>query len=150
MVATDDRPKGDPRAREGAATSRTRAWQVVPYGVYDVGANARLGDSRSDHKIRLILPSPPPPLAAIPMGRERYPTARELTITPMAAAQMERRVRCGRSNCKKLSDSGYVLTSSIYPPGPSKWNKIEHRPCSAATSQQTWRGGGHSSIAGRV
>ena len=52
---------------------------------------------------------------------------------------MERVLSCGRSSCKKLADeTGLVLHVHHYPPGTSKWNKIEHRLHCYIT--QTWRG----------
>ena len=73
------------------------------------------------------------------MGRERYPKASELTITADGGGSNGTRVRLWKVELQKLADeTGLVLHVHHYPPGTSKWNKIEHRLFCHIT--QTWRG----------
>ena len=73
------------------------------------------------------------------MGRERYPKARELTITADGGGSNGTRVRLWKVELQKLADeTGLVVHVHHYPPGTSKWNKIEHRLFCHIT--QTWRG----------
>jgi hypothetical protein len=63
------------------------------------------------------------------MGRERYPEATELTITADCGGSNGTRVRLWKVELQKLAnETGLVLHVHHYPPGTSKWNKIEHSP----------------------
>ena len=112
--------------------------KVVPYGVYDVTANAGFVSvgMTSDtaefavQSIRCWLER---------MGRERYPEATELTITADCGGSNGARVRLWKVELQKLADeTGLVLHVHHYPPGTSKWNKIKHRLFCHIT--QNWRG----------
>jgi hypothetical protein len=73
------------------------------------------------------------------MGRERYPKAHELTITADCGGSNGARVRLWKTQLQKLADeTRLVLHVHHYPPGTSKWNKIEHRLFCHIT--QNWRG----------
>jgi hypothetical protein len=73
------------------------------------------------------------------MGRQRYPEARELTITADRGGSNGARVRLWKLELQKLADeTGLALHVLHYPPGTSKWNKIEHRMFRHIT--QNWRG----------
>jgi hypothetical protein len=73
------------------------------------------------------------------MGRKRYPKAQELTITADCGGSNGARVRLWKAQLQKLADeTGLVLHVHHYPPGTSKWNKIEHRMFCHIT--QNWRG----------
>jgi len=73
------------------------------------------------------------------MGRQRYPEARELTITADCGGSNGARVRLWKVELQKLADeTGLTLHVRHYPPGTSKWNRIEHRLFCHIT--QTWRG----------
>ena len=73
------------------------------------------------------------------MGRQRYPKARELTITADCGGSNGARVRLWKVELQKLADeTGLVIRVHHYPPGTSKWNKIEHRLFCHIT--QNWRG----------
>ena len=110
--------------------------KAVPYGVYDVGGNAGWVASASPRHGR-VRGHCDPHLDRADRG-QRYPHMRELTIT----------ADCGGSNgaCRlwkvelqKLADeTGLTLRVRHYPPGTSKWNKIEHRMFCHIT--QNWRG----------
>ena len=112
--------------------------KVVPYGVYDVAANTgfvSVGINADTAEFAV---------AAVrrwldQMGRERYPNARELTITADGGGSNGSRVRLWKIELQKFADAtGLIVHAHHYPPGTSKWNKIEHRLFCHIT--QTWRG----------
>ena len=73
------------------------------------------------------------------MGRQRYPNSAELTITADCGGSNGARVRLWKIELQKLADeTGLVIHVCHYPPGTSKWNKIEHRLFCHIT--QNWRG----------
>jgi hypothetical protein len=134
---TDYRPKGDPQRVKVHDFEDKELGKVVPYGVYDISANAGWvsvginGDTAqfAVASIRRWLDA---------MGRERYPDARELTITADGGGSNGSRVRLWKVELQKLADTtGLVLHVHHYPPGTSKWNKIEHRMFCHIT--QNWR-----------
>lgn len=112
--------------------------RVVPYGVYEVTANAgfvSLGitTDTAEFAVQLIR------CWLDRMGRERYPQASELTVTADCGGSNGARVRLWKSELQKLADeTGLILHVHHYPPGISKWNKIEHRLFWRIT--QNWRG----------
>ena len=135
---SDYRPKGDPRRVKVHDFEDKKLGKVVPYGVYDVTSNAgwvSLGVTIDTAEfavasIRRWLDA---------MGRQRYPAARELTITADCGGSNGARVRLWKVELQKLADAtGLVLHVHHYPPGTSKWNKIEHRLFCHIT--QNWRG----------
>jgi hypothetical protein len=73
------------------------------------------------------------------MGRQRYPRAKELTITADCGGSNGARVRLWKVELQRLADAmDLTLHVHHYPPGTSKWNKIEHRLFCHIT--QNWRG----------
>src|ERR1017187_563756 len=73
------------------------------------------------------------------MGHERYPGMNRLMITADGGGSNGSRVRLFKIELQKLADeTGLTLQVCHYPPGTSKWNKIEHRLFCHIT--QTWRG----------
>ena len=112
--------------------------KVVPYGVYDVTANAGfvsvgITSDTSEFAVASIR------CWRERMGRPRYPQARELTITADCGGSNGARVRLWKVELQKLADeTGLVIHVHHYPPGTSKWNKIEHRLFCHIT--QNWRG----------
>jgi hypothetical protein len=137
-VGSDYRPKGEPIHVKVHDFEDRELGKVVPYGVYDVTANAgfvSLGITADTaefavHSIRCWLDR---------MGRERYPKASELTITADCGGSNGARVRLWKLELQKLADeTGLTLHIHHYPPGTSKWNKIEHRLFCHIT--QNWRG----------
>jgi Rhodopirellula transposase DDE domain len=135
---SDYRPKGDPRRVNVHDFEDKTLGKVVPYGVYDVTANSALvsvgitADTAefAVQAIRRWLER---------MGWQRYPQARELTITADCGGSNGARVRLWKVELQKLADdTGLALHVHHYPPGTSKWNKIEHRLFCHIT--QNWRG----------
>jgi hypothetical protein len=135
---SDYRPKGDPIPVKVHDFEDKTLGKVVPYGVYDISANAgwiSLGITSDTaefavQSIRTWIER---------VGRERYPDMRELTITADCGGSNGPRVRLWKVELQKLADeTGLTLNVHHYPPGTSKRNKIEHRMFCHIT--QNWRG----------
>lgn len=135
---TDYRPKGDPQRVKVHDFEDKALGKVTPYGVYDVAADegwVSVGITADTaqfavQSIRTWLER---------MGRQRYPRARELTITADCGGSNGARVRLWKRELQRFADeAGLVLNVHHYPPGTSKWNKIEHRLFCRIT--QNWRG----------
>jgi hypothetical protein len=135
---SDYRPKGDPIHVKVHDFEDKALGKVVPYGVYDIGANAgwiNLGITSDTaefavQSIRTWIEC---------VGRKRYPDMCELTITADCGGSNGARVRLWKVELQKLADeTGLTLNVHHYPPGTSKWNKIEHRMFCHVT--QNWRG----------
>ena len=135
---TDYRPKGDPRRVKVHDFEDKELGKVVPYGVYDVAANTGFVS------VGITADTAEFAVAAVrrwldEMGRERYPAAHELTITADGGGSNGSRVRLWKVELQKFADdTGLVIHVHHYPPGTSKWNRIEHRMFCHIT--QTWRG----------
>ena len=135
---TDYRPKGDPQRVNVHDFEDKKLGKVVPYGVYDVTANAGLVS------VGITSDTAEFAVASIRcwlerMGRQRYPQARELTITADCGGSNGARLRLWKVELQKLAnETGLVIHVHHYPPGTSKWNKIEHRLFCHIT--QNWRG----------
>jgi hypothetical protein len=112
--------------------------KAIPYGVYDIGANAGCVSVGIDHDTaEFAVNAIRRWLAA--MGRERYPTCDQLMITADGGGSNGSRVRLWKIELQKLADeTGLTIAVCHYPPGTSKWNKIEHRLFCHIT--QNWRG----------
>jgi hypothetical protein len=73
------------------------------------------------------------------LGRERYPDAKTLTITADCGGANSNRVRLWKTELQRLADTtGLEIIVCHFPPGTSKWNKIEHRLFSFMSLN--WRG----------
>ena len=73
------------------------------------------------------------------MGRERYPKSGRLMIAADGGGSNGSRVRLWKVELQKFADeTGLTIVVRHYPPGTSKWNKIEHRLFCHIT--QNWRG----------
>src|SRR3974390_2021386 len=135
---TDYRPKGNPQRVNVHDFEDKKLGKVVPYGVYDVAANAGFVS------VGITSDTAEFAVASIRcwrerMGRQRYPTARELTITADCGGSNGARVRLWKVELQKLAhQTGLAIHIHHYPPGTSKWNKIEHRLFCHIT--QNWRG----------
>ena len=109
-----------------------------PYGVYDIGADQGWVSVGTDHDTAAFA------VQTIrrwwhTMGRPRYPKARELTITADGGGSNGSRVRLWKLELSRLaSETGLSIRVCHFPPGTSKWNKIEHRLFSFIT--MNWRG----------
>ena len=112
--------------------------KAIPYGVYDVGRNEGWVSVGIDHDTSEFA------VETIKqwwrrMGARAYPAARELLITADGGGSNGHRTRLWKLALQGLADStGLTMTVCHYPPGTSKWNKIEHRLFSHITAN--WRG----------
>ncbi len=135
---TDYRPKGNPQRVNVHDFENKKLGKVVPYGVYDVTANTGfvsvgITSDTAEFAVQSIR------CWRERMGEQRYPNARELTITADCGGSNGARVRLWKLELQKLADeTGLVIHVHHYPPGTSKWNKIEHRLFCHIT--QNWRG----------
>jgi Rhodopirellula transposase DDE domain len=112
--------------------------RVTPYGVYDVAANSGWVSVGSDHDTAAFA------VASIQrwweqVGQARYGQAGRLLITADGGGSNGSRVRLWKVELQRLAAApGLTLSVCHFPPGTSKWNKIEHRLFSFIT--QNWRG----------
>ena len=135
---TEYRPAGDPLRVKVHDFIDKELGKVAPYGIYDVTANAgfvSLGITcdTAEFAVQAIRTW----IARI--GSARYPDMRMLTITADCGGSNGVRVRLWKAQLQKLTDeTGLTIRVLHYPPGTSKWNKIEHRMFCHIT--QNWRG----------
>ena len=112
--------------------------KAVPYGIYDLSANTGWVTVGSDGDTAAFA------VATLrrwwtQVGQVAYPNAKRLLISADAGGSNGYRVRLWKTELAQLAtDTGLTITVCHYPPGTSKWNKIEHRLFSAITSN--WRG----------
>jgi transposase len=112
--------------------------KAIPYGVYDLAANQGWVSVGTDHDTAAFA------VATVgqwweQMGQERYPAASELLITADGGGSNGYRVRLWKVALQALAEAtGLTIRVCHFPPGTSKWNKIEHRMFSAIT--KNWRG----------
>jgi hypothetical protein len=112
--------------------------KAVPYGVYDIAANAGCVSVGIDNDTAQFSVNSIRRWLDV-MGRERYPEMNRLMITADGGGSNGSRVRLFKVELQKLADeTGLTILVCHYPPGTSKWNKIEHRLFCHIT--QSWRG----------
>ena len=137
-VGSDYRPEGCPDQVRVHDFVDTELGKVVPYGVYDIAANAGCVSVGIDNDTAQFSVNSIRRWLDV-MGRERYPNAVRLMITADGGGSNGSRVRLFKVELQKLADeTGLTLQVCHFPPGTSKWNKIEHRMFCHIT--QTWRG----------
>jgi hypothetical protein len=132
------RPQGDPvkvRDHDFPAAGEPKA---IPYGIYDLAANAGWVNVGTDHDTAAFA------VESVrrwwnARGSADYPAARRLLITADAGGSNGYRTRAWKAGLAALAaETGLEITCCHFPPGTSKWNKIEHRLFSAIT--MNWRG----------
>jgi len=132
------RPHGTPARVRVHDFLDPRRGKAIPYGVYDLANNEGWVSVGIDHDtaefavnaIRLWWTR---------MGRHRFPRARTLLITADAGGSNGPRSRLWKWALQRFADDfGVTLSVCHFPPGTSKWNKIEHRLFSCIS--QNWRG----------
>jgi hypothetical protein len=112
--------------------------KAIPYGVYDIMANTGCVSVGIDNDTAQFSVNSIRRWMDL-MGRERYPGMNQLMITADGGGSNGSRVRLFKTELQNLADeTGLTLKVCHYPPGTSKWNKIEHRLFCHIT--QTWRG----------
>jgi Rhodopirellula transposase DDE domain len=110
----------------------------VPYGVYDIAANTGWVSVGIDNDTAQFSVNSIRRWLHV-MGRERYPGMNRLMITADGGGSDGSRVRLFKVELQNLADeTGLILRVCHYPPGTSKWNKIEHKLFCHIT--QSWRG----------
>jgi DDE family transposase len=101
--------------------------KAIPYGIYDLGANTGWVAVGTDHDTAAF---------AVETlrrwwraaGSSRYPAARKLLICADAGGSNGYRLRAWKIKLARLAaETGLQITVCHFPPGTSKWNKIEHR-----------------------
>jgi hypothetical protein len=131
-------PKGRPERVDVHDFPDPEVPKAIPYGVLDVAANEGWMSIGDDHDTGTFA------VNAIrrwwqAMGSERYPKARRLLVTADAGGSNGYRNRLWKLELAKLAaETGLAVTVCHYPPGTSKWNKVEHRLFSFITIN--WRG----------
>jgi len=135
---SDYRPEGCPDKVNVHDFVDKALGKAIPYGVYDIGANAGCVSVGIDNDTAQFAVNSIRRWLAL-MGRGRYPDMKTLMITADGGGSNGSRVRLFKLELQKLADEA-ALTLKVchYPPGTSKWNKIEHRLFCHIT--QTWRG----------
>jgi hypothetical protein len=132
------RPRGQPEEVRVHDFRDPTLPKAIPYGVYDLTRNEGWVSVGIDHDTARFA------TASIArwwrkMGRKRYPQAKELLITADCGGSNSSRTRLWKVALQELADDlGLRLTVCHFPPGTSKWNKIEHRMFCHIT--QNWRG----------
>ena len=112
--------------------------RAYPYGIYDLARNAGFVNVGTDHDTGKFA------VASIRgwwchEGKKIYPGAQKLLITADAGGSNGSRLRLWKLELQKLADeTGLSISVCHFPPGTSKWNKVEHRLFSFITSN--WRG----------
>ena len=110
----------------------------MPYGVYDITANAGWVSVGTDHDTAAFA------VESVrrwwkAAGSSDYPLARRLLITADAGGSNGYRTRAWKAELAALAvETGLAITVCHFPPGTSKWNKVEHRLFSHIT--MNWRG----------
>src|ERR1700677_2716868 len=131
-------PKGQPGAVRVHDFEDKKKGKVAPHGVYDIARNEGWVSVGIDHDTAEF---------AVDslrqwwkrMGQPAYPQATELLITADSGASNNHRARLGKQQLQKVADDSRLrITICHFPPGTSKWNKIEHRMFCHIT--ENWRG----------
>jgi hypothetical protein len=137
-AGTEWRPEGHPRRVNVHDFENKELGKAIPYGVYDVADNSGWVSIGVTHDtaqfavnaVRLWWEK---------MGRGRYPGADRVMITADGGGSNGSRVRLWKRELQALADeTGLSISVCHYPPGTSKWNKIEHRLFCHIS--QNWRG----------
>lgn len=131
------RPKGEPE-KVDVHDFKGELGRVSPYGVYDLQDNSGwvsvgISADTSEFAVETIR------RWWYSMGEERYPELSELLITADCGGSNGYRTRLWKLELQRLADELEIpITVCHFPPGTSKWNKIEHRLFSFITIN--WRG----------
>jgi hypothetical protein len=131
-------PQGNPEIVKSHDFPEKGVGKAVPYGIYDIGRNEGWVSVGIDHDTAEFA------TASIArwwreMGIKRYPKATSLMITADAGGSNSSRTRLWKTSLQGLADkTGLSIRISHFPPGTSKWNKIEHRLFCYIT--KNWRG----------
>jgi hypothetical protein len=137
-VGREWEPTGKPVEVQGHDFPDPEVPKAVPYGIYDLANNeGYVSVGRSAETAQFAVAS----IRAWweHLGRERFPNAKTLTITADCGGGNSPRVHLWKVELQKLADeTGLEIQACHFPPGTSKWNKIEHRLFSFISLN--WRG----------
>lgn len=137
-VGKEYRPKGRPEEVDTHDFPDPKLGKAIPYGVYDVSQNEAWVSVGINHDTAEFA------VASIDrwwthLGSERYGTPSRLLITADAGGSNGHRNRLWKYELQQFADrTGMIIEVCHYPPGTSKWNKIEHRLFCHIT--RNWRG----------
>ena len=121
------RPQGDPEEVRVHDFLIKELGRAVPYGIYDLAANAGWVSVGIDHDTAEFAVQTLRTWWRT-VGSKRYPNARHLTITADGGGSNGSRVRLWKRELQRLANElGIDIHVHHLPPGTSKWNKIEHR-----------------------
>ena len=132
------KPKGRPDEVEIYDFPSQSVGKAIPYGIYDIGKNLGWVSVGIDHDTSTFA------VESIrrwwySMGQQIYPDAVKLLVTADGGGSNGSRVRLWKIEIQKFANEANMEISIChFPPGTSKWNKIEHRLFSHIT--QNWRG----------
>lgn len=132
------RPQGKPEEVRVYDFVIPELGRVSPYGVYDLAHNAGWVNVGIDHDTGAFA------VESIRRwwlraGKQRYPQAQRVLITADGGGSNGSRVRLWKWELQRLADeTGLTISVCHFPPGTSKWNKVEHRLF--AFISQNWRG----------
>lgn len=119
--------KGKPREVDTHDFPDAKLGKAIPYGVYDLANNDAWVSVGIDHDTAEFA------VASIAewwkrMGRKRYPKAKRLLITGDSGGSNGHRNRLWKAELQRFANrTGLIVEVCHFPPGTSKWNKIEHR-----------------------
>jgi transposase len=131
-------PRGEPVEVSTYDFPEQADGKAIPYGVYDLANNSAWVSVGIDHDTSVFA------VATIDkwwqhMGKKKYPNTRRIFITADGGGSNGHRLWLWKHELARLATAtGLDIIVSHYPPGTSKWNKIEHRLFSRIT--QNWRG----------
>ena len=131
-------PAKQPKKVQGHDFPGPEVPRAYPYGIYDLGRNAGFVNVGTDHDTGAFA------VASIrgwwrSEGQRLYPDAGMILITADGGGSNGSRLRLWKLELQKFADqTGLNISVCHFPPGTSKWNKIEHRLFSFITSN--WRG----------
>ncbi len=137
-VGREFEPKGKPIEVRGHDFKDKQLGHAIPYGVYDLTADegwvsVGITSDTAQFAINTIISW------WENLGKARYPNTQMLTITADSGGSNNPRTRLWRHELQRLADTtGLQIQVCHFPPGTSKWNKIEHRMFSFVSLN--WRG----------
>ncbi len=131
-------PEGQPPKVNTYDFPSMAAGKAIPYGIYDIADDTGFVSVGIDRDTAQFS------VAAIgawweQLGRKRYPRAGRLVITADCGGSNGNRTRLWKTELQRLADrTGLQISVCHFPPGTSKWNKVEHRLFSYIS--KNWRG----------
>ncbi|MFB3106048.1 MAG: ISAzo13 family transposase, partial [Pseudomonadales bacterium] len=131
-------PKGQPRKTDTHDFPDKTTGKAVPYGVYDIhrdeaGVSVGISHDTAEFAVAAIR------LWWTKLGKKQYQSRKRVLLTADSGGSNSARSRLWKLELQRLADEmGLIVEVCHYPPGTSKWNKIEHRLFCHIT--RNWRG----------